>query len=90
MKDDLKMTNGLNSVNSVVIRTKVVKISAVIEIDKDRYGNPVSYWYDADKKVVYDIDLHYPVGKVKMEDGVPMIKNTHFVIDKVIPIPMIL
>ena len=30
------------------------------------------YWYDVMTGIVYDYDLHYPVGKVKKIDNIPV------------------
>jgi superfamily II DNA or RNA helicase len=93
--DDLKMDNGLNSVNSQVVRIKVIKISAVKILTKDgdkvTYSNPEFYWYNPDTQVVYDFEMHYPYGKVGLDDDeVPMkLDSTTYIIDKVIPIPHI-
>jgi superfamily II DNA or RNA helicase len=93
--DDFKMDNGLNSVNSQVVRIKVIKISAVKILTKDGdkviYSNPEFYWYNPDTQVVYDFEMHYPYGKVGLDDDeVPMkLDATTYIIDKVIPIPHI-
>ena len=94
--DDFKMDNGLNSVNSQVVRVKVLKISAVKILTKDgdkvTYSNPEFYWYNPDTQVVYDFEMHYPYGKVGLdEDQVPMkLDADTYIIDKVIPIPHIM
>jgi hypothetical protein len=91
--DDLKMDNGLNSVNSQVVRIKIIKISAVKILskteDKVTYSKPEFYWYNPDTLVVYDFDMHYPIGKIGIdEDQIPLkLDSTTYIIDKVIPIP---
>jgi superfamily II DNA or RNA helicase len=91
--DDFKMDNGLNSVNSEIVRIKVIKISAVKIIskvdDKITYSNSEFYWYNPDTQVVYDFEMHYPYGKVGIDDdGVPMkLDQNTYIIDKVIPLP---
>ncbi len=93
--DDFKMDNGLNSTSSQVVRIKVIKISAVKimtkEEDKVTYSKPEFYWYNPETQVVYDFDMHYPIGKVGLdEDQVPMKLDANtYIIDKVIPIPHI-
>lgn len=93
--DDFKMDNGLNSINSQVVRIKAIKISAVKILskseDKVTYSKPEFYWYNPDTQVVYDFDMHYPIGKVGLdEDQVPMKLDANtYIIDKVIPIPHI-
>jgi hypothetical protein len=67
--EDMKISNGSNSTNSITIKVKVVKIRGVIEAnDKDiQY-----YWYNPETHVVYDFDLNYPIGQVKFSpDGIP-------------------
>lgn len=94
--DDFKMDNGLNSVNSQVVRVKVLKISAVKILTKDgdkvTYSKPEFFWYNPETQVVYDFEMHYPIGKVGLdEDQVPMkLDATTYIIDKVIPIPHII
>jgi SNF2 family DNA or RNA helicase len=93
--DDFKMDNGLNSTSSQVVRIKVIKISAVKimtkEEDKVTYSKPEFYWYNPETQVVYDFEMHYPIGKVGLdEDQVPMKLDANtYIIDKVIPIPHI-
>jgi superfamily II DNA or RNA helicase len=101
--DDLKLDNGLNSLNSVVKRVKINKIKAVQQLvsdedhlaeprlDNERFSEPQEYWYNADSHTVYNLDLQYPVGKVGQDDdGLPLKldKNT-FIITKMIPIPIL-
>lgn len=67
--EDMKISNGSNSSNSITIKVKVVKIRGIIESnDKDiQY-----YWYNPETGVVYDFDLNYPIGQVKFSlDGIP-------------------
>jgi hypothetical protein len=67
--EDMKISNGSNSVNSITVKIKVVKIRGVIEQnDKDiQY-----YWYNPETGVVYDLDLNYPMGRVKFSlEGIP-------------------
>ena len=63
--EDMKIDNGLNSLNSINVKVKAIKIKGVIESDISYY------WYDPKSGVVFDYDLHYPVGKVKKTDGIP-------------------
>jgi len=94
LKDDLKLENGLNSINSKVIKVKVCKIKAVILLNSDiknpKYSESNNYWYSSDSKVVYDYDLHYPIGKIAVNDDLPIkINDTTYIIDQIIPIPII-
>lgn len=85
--EDMKISNGSNSTNSITIKVKVVKIRGVIESnDKDiQY-----YWYNPETHVVYDFDLNYPIGQVKFSlDGIPekLDKDTYRI--EIINIPSI-
>lgn len=67
--EDMKISNGSNSVNSITVKVKVIKIRGVIEYnDQDiQY-----YWYNPVSHVIYDFDLNYPIGQVKFNlDGIP-------------------
>ena len=82
--EDMKINNGLNSLNSVIVKTKVIKINGITE-----GNNKDFYWYNVESGVIYDYDLHYVVGKVKMgDDGIPeKINSDTYKID-VIEIPV--
>ena len=90
--DDKKLDNGSNSTSSQTIRIKVIKIMAVktLSIEPLKHSEAEKYWYNPHTGVVYDYDLHYPIGKIGYEDNIPkkLDKDT-YIIDKVIPIPMI-
>ena len=93
--DDFNLDNGLNSTNSSIKRIKAMKISAVIKLSKDsdenKYSESQFYWYCNESSVVYDYELHIPVGKVGIDDqGLPMkLDNNNFIITYMIPIPII-
>lgn len=90
--DDKKLDNGSNSAFSQTIRIKVIKILAVktISVEPLKYSEVEKYWYNPVTGVIYDYDLHYPVGKIGYDEGLPkkLDKDT-YIIDKVIPIPLI-
>lgn len=90
--DDIKMDNGSNSIRSSVIKIKVMKIKAATKISKEgAVSKPEYYWYYGKTGVVYDLDLHYAVGKIaRQEDGtaIKLDKDT-YLIDYTIPIPRI-
>ncbi len=96
-QDDMKISNGSNSVNSQTIRIRVKKINAVKQLtkggegDKALFSKPTHYWFNPETGVVYDYDLYYAIGKVGFDDdNIPrkLDKDT-YIIDKVIPIPLI-
>lgn len=97
VNDDMKIDNGLNSTKSQVIRIKVKKIKAVKQLTledengKIEYSKPDFYWFYPDSLVVYDLELHFAIGKVGIDqDGLlkKLDKDT-YIIDKLIPIPLI-
>jgi len=63
--EDLKIDNGLNSTKSIVIKVKVIKIKGIVD------NIIMPYWYDVKTGIVYDYDLHYPVGKVSKINNIP-------------------
>jgi hypothetical protein len=84
--EDMKISNGLNSLNSIVIKVKVVKIRGIIETNEEEI---LHYWYNSESGTVYDFDLNYPIGKVKYDDsGIPekLDKDTYRI--EIIHIPM--
>lgn len=94
--DDIKMDNGSNSTRSMTIKVKVMKIKAVKKLSKPdseqpEYSKSDNYWYYAKSGVVYDFDLHYPVGRIEMDqDGVAVkLDKDTYIIDYVVPIPEI-
>ena len=85
--EDMKISNGLNSTNSIVVKVKVIKIKGIIDNNQDEI---VYYWYNSETGVVYDLDLNYPIGKIKYNsDGIPdkINKDTYHI--EIINIPLI-
>lgn len=85
--EDMKISNGSNSINSITIKVKVIKIRGIIESNT---SDIQYYWYNPDTHVVYDYDLNYPLGMVKFNlDGVPdkIDKDTYRI--EIINIPLI-
>jgi superfamily II DNA or RNA helicase len=91
--DDLRNDNGSNSINSKTIRIKTVKIKAVKQLSQigDKFSDEKNYWYNPDTGIVYDYDLHYAIGKIGYDvDNFPKkLTADVYIIDKIIPIPMI-
>lgn len=91
--EDKKMDNGLNSLNSKIMRIKVVKIKAVKQLDKEgtKFSEPEEYYYYAESGTIYDKDLYFAIGKVKTDDfGIPAkLSSDVYIMDKLIPIPML-
>lgn len=91
--EDMKISNGSNSTKSITIKVKVIKIKGIIDGIKEIDSQ--YYWYNPDSEsngygVVYDLDLNYPIGRVKFDDiGNPIkIDKDTYKID-IIPIPTI-
>ncbi len=57
----------------------------------EMYSKADDYWYDPKSGTVYDYELYYPIGKISVgDDNIPVkIDKDTYVIDRVIPIPMI-
>ena len=74
-----------------VLKIKAVKLLSDPDSENPEYSKPDTYWYYSKSGVVYDHELHYPVGKVAVdENNLPVkIDKDTYVIDYVIPIPMI-
>jgi hypothetical protein len=91
---DTKLNNGLNSLNSVVKKVKVIKIKGIIV--KEGVKQPVmQYWYNPDTRIVYDFELDYQVGRVKLDEnnGPTKVdgenKEAYYLIEEVINIPKV-
>jgi len=96
VNDDMRIDNGSSSVNHTTVKVKVMKIKAVMQLTsgdegKVKYSKSKNYWYYEKMGVVYDFELKYPVGKISINDnGIPnKIDSETYIIDNVIPIPMI-
>ncbi len=89
--DDLKMDNGSNSMKSATLKIKVMEIKGVVLKSDGTYNKPSLYWYYAKTGIVYDHKLHYVFGRVATDDDGLVIKldKDTYVIDYVVPIPMI-
>jgi SNF2 family DNA or RNA helicase len=94
---DTKLNNGLNATNSEITKVKVMKIKGCLVVDGVKQSI-VDYWYNPITHIVYDYDLDYPVGRVKLdkdgtatrETSVSEDKKTeiiYYVIEEVINIP---
>lgn len=97
MFDDMKIGNGTNNPNSTIVRIKVKKIKAVKQLTPEdeqgnaKYSDVNTYWFNPDTGVVYDLDLHYAVGKVGFDDDNLLLKMDKdvYIINKLVPIPLI-
>ena len=93
--DDMKIDNGSNSMKSMTVKIKVMKISAVKKLsegsENPKYSKPEDYWFYESSGTVYDFDLKYPIGKISFDDNdIPnKLNKDTYIIDQIIPIPMI-
>lgn len=82
--DNVMDDNGLNSQNSELKKIKIIKIKGKYE---DKIQN---YWYSTDTNTIYDFELEFPIGKILLENGMPVkIDKETYVIDKFIQIPLL-
>jgi hypothetical protein len=91
--EDMKIDNGLNSINSKVMRIKVMKIKAVKQLNEEgtKFSEAEDYWYYQETGTIYDSELFFAVGKVKIDDdGIPQkLSSDVYIMDKMIPIPFL-
>ena len=81
---DKKIDNGLNAINSVKKKIKIIKIQAKMMIDNEM-TDVANYWYNPETNIVYDYELDFPVGRVLKEFGIPKkVDETTFLIEEVI------
>lgn len=66
---DIKINNGLNAKDSLSKRVKVRKISAIERQGEEIFSKVKEYWLDDESRVVYDIDMDYPVGKLELDES---------------------
>lgn len=69
-KDDYELSTGSNAQDSELVSVKVKRIKGVIQTE-EKYSEPEEYLYDSKTGIVYDPELHFPVGKVKIVNGIP-------------------
>lgn len=86
---DSKINNGSNSTEAITKRIKVKKINVVKKLDDNNISDVLSVWYDPDTHFIYDTELHYPLGKIKIDDNNKPVKieENVFLVDKSISIP---
>lgn len=86
---DSKINNGLNAIGTKLKKLKVMKIKAVNKLEDEKYSEEQFFWYDKNSNVIYDYELHYPIGKILLDDNnIPIkIKKDVFLISYLIDIP---
>lgn len=89
IKDDTKYDSGTYSKGSRIERIKVIKIKGVFRISEDEMSAVSDFWYNPNTGIVYDYDMHFPVGKISYINSLPnkLDKDTYIIENKVdIPI----
>jgi SNF2 family DNA or RNA helicase len=86
---DSKINNGLNALGTKLKKLKVMKIKAVNTLENNNYSEEQFFWYDKNSNVIYDYDLHYPIGKIQLDDNnIPIkIKKDVYLVSYQIDIP---
>ena len=66
----------------------MIKIEAVERVNNIIIENKRNYWYYPDNGVVYDFELDFPIGKVKIIDENPeKLNDTTYIISQLINVP---
>jgi superfamily II DNA or RNA helicase len=92
IEDDMKNNNGLNSINSKTIRIRVKKIKGVLRITDNTFSNDNYYLLDEKTNIVYDYDLHYPIGKIEKDENnnnILLDNETYIISNIIIIIPTV-
>lgn len=87
---DDKMNDGSNSIDSIKKRIKVKKIKVVKKLGDNNYSDTIFVWLYEENGVVYDYDLDYPIGKIKMDKNglFEKLDKDTYIIDNIIKIPI--
>lgn len=80
---DKKMDNGSFAIGYQIMKIKVRKIKGVTKIKDNVYSEPQEFWYYKKTGVVYDYDLHFPIGYViKTIDDIPQkFDDEYYIVD---------
>lgn len=90
IKEDVKYNSGLHAPNTNVEQIKVIKIKGTYATG-ETYVPEEFYWYYPKTHIVYDYEMHYPVGRVLVVDDIPQkLTKDVYVLTDVIHIPQIL
>ena len=88
---DKKIDDGANASNSEWKKIKVRKIKIVSKLSDGKYSKEQFAWFYEDSGIIYDFDLHYPLGKVELDDkNLPVkINKDTYVIGESINLPFV-
>lgn len=86
MKDDLRNNIGSNAPNTRVERVRVMVINGVMRTADGTLLPEKKYLFYKENGIVYDYDLHYPVGRIKLINNLPekRDKNTYIISDQIL------
>jgi len=86
---DMKMNNGLNSIDSNIQKIKVIKIKGVFKNNDNIFSEENHYWFYPESGVVYDYTLLYPIGKIYKNNNniYQMLSENIYIISEKINIP---
>ena len=88
IEQDSKADSGLNAETTIAKSVSVYKVIGVKLLNKGIYSSPLYYWYDPVEKILFDIDLNFPVATVKLDDyNIPQIYKTFYIIGNIVNIP---
>ncbi len=92
--DDMKFDSGSNSLTSITKSIRVRQVNAVIDtgtnsknqVDNNKYSKSEKYLLHDDSKIIYDLNLHYPIGKIKTDaNNIPVkFDKDNYIIDDLI------
>jgi superfamily II DNA or RNA helicase len=87
---DSKIDSGLNSEFSIKKTKKVYKVKCVKKLKKDKYSNPIYYWYSPEDRLLFDIDFNFPVATIKLDNyNIPEMYQSYYIIGKLVNIPQL-
>lgn len=95
IEDDKHMNNGSNSLTSITRKVKVTKVTTVKRLNADgeepKYSAPEKYWCNLETGTVYDLELHYAIGRIGRDQNNILLKldKDTYIIDFMIAIPVI-
>ena len=86
---DIKINNGSNSIETITKQVKVKKIKIVKQIDENNLSEELKVWYHPETHFIYEIDLHYPIGKIKLDESnnPVMIESDVYLVENFIKVP---
>ena len=86
---DAKVNNGSNSVDAITKQIKVKKIKVVKQLEENSLSEELTVWYHPETHYIYEYDLHYPLGKVKIDSsGNPvMVEGDIYLVEEFLSVP---